>query len=58
MDPELPLPQNEELHHLYLLRQNFQKQIQAMEALKAEIFQVLAYIARNSGGFSISSLHI
>lgn len=42
MDPELPLPLNQELRNLYLLRQNFQKQIQAMEMLKAEIFQVLA----------------
>lgn len=42
MDAELPLPWNQELHNLYFPRQNFLKQIQAMEVLKAEIFQVLA----------------
>lgn len=42
MDPELPLPWNQELHNLHLFRQNLQKQIQGMEVLKSEIFQVLA----------------
>lgn len=36
---------------MYLLRQNFQKQIQETKVLKAEILQVLASIARNPGGF-------
>lgn len=42
MDPEFLLLWNQELDHLYLVRQNFQKQIKAMEVLKAEILQVLA----------------
>jgi len=42
MNLEFPVPWNQELHHLYLFRQNFRKQVQAMEDLKAEILQTLA----------------